>query len=217
MLNHKLLYNKLLHNKLLHSALLLGTFTLVCIGFVAMVHQITQPLINKNSYNYLLKRLEELVPADLVDNDIVNDILDSIAIDSNAKKWLGKSSNRIYRGRKQGKPVAAIINTFIPHGYGGPIQLLVAVQHDGILRGVRVLSHKETPGLGDRIEETKSPWILSFTGKSLQNPPRQSWQVQKDGGEFDQLTGATITSRVMIRAIRDTLIFAEHYKSDIYR
>jgi Na+-translocating ferredoxin:NAD+ oxidoreductase subunit G len=97
----------------------------------------------------------------------------------------------------------------VPDGYAGPIQLLVSVLRDGTVGGVRVLFHHETPGLGDKIEERKSDWVLSFDGKSLSNPTLEGWAVKRDGGEFDQFTGATITPRAIVQAVKNTLIYVQ--------
>jgi electron transport complex protein RnfG len=102
----------------------------------------------------------------------------------------------------------------VPNGYSGPIKLLVAVRTDGTLGGVRVVAHKETPGLGDKVEESRSDWILSFNDKSLSKPALAGWKVKKDGGQFDQFTGATITPRAIVSGVKNTLLyFQEHGKA----
>ncbi|NCC28094.1 MAG: RnfABCDGE type electron transport complex subunit G, partial [Gammaproteobacteria bacterium] len=101
------------------------------------------------------------------------------------------------------------LDPVVPDGYAGPIQLLVSVLRDGSVGGVRVLFHHETPGLGDKIEERKSDWVLSFDGKSLSNPTPERWAVKRDGGEFDQFTGATITPRAIVHAVKNTLIYVQ--------
>ncbi len=119
---------------------------------------------------------------------------------------LGAATTDIYRVRHGGEPVAVILNPTVPDGYAGPIRLLVAVKTDGTLGGVRVLDHHETPGLGDRIEERKSDWIkVQFDGKGLGQPPENRWQVKRDGGDFDQFTGATITPRSIVKTVKNTL------------
>ena len=115
----------------------------------------------------------------------------------------------VYRARLAGHPVAAIIESVAPDGYSGSIRLLVGVTPDGRLLGVRVLQHHETPGLGDAIEERRSDWIRSFEGRSLRDPPLARWKVRKDGGDFDQLTGATMTPRAVVAAVRNTMLFVQ--------
>ena len=103
-----------------------------------------------------------------------------------------------------------------PDGYGGDIHVLVAVKSDGSLAGVRVLAHKETPGLGDLIDEDKSKWIFSFNGLSLGNPPEKQWKVKRDGGSFDQFTGATITPRAVVKAVKKVLVYFKANQESVF-
>ena len=118
--------------------------------------------------------------------------------------------------RKQNQPVAAIFTATTPDGYSGNIRLVVGINADQTLAGVRVLTHKETPGLGDWIDAEKSDWILSFSGKSLQNPKDTGWAVKKEGGEFDQFTGATITPRAVVVAVKKVLIWSGQHTDILY-
>jgi electron transport complex protein RnfG len=129
---------------------------------------------------------------------------------------LGDESTDVYRVRSDDQPVAVILNPIVPDGYAGPIKLLVAVLRDGSLGGVRVLAHHETPGLGDRIDEAKSDWIYGFAGKSLGKPPLERWKVKRDGGDFDQFTGATITPRSIVKAVKNTLLFVQGTGDALY-
>jgi electron transport complex protein RnfG len=112
--------------------------------------------------------------------------------------------------------VAAIFNSVAPDGYNGKIHLLVGVYIDGRLAGVRVVKHAETPGLGDAVEIRKSPWIDDFAGKSLTNPIQERWRVKRDGGDFDQFTGATITPRAVVAAVRNTLLYYQQNADMIF-
>ena len=103
-----------------------------------------------------------------------------------------------------------------PDGYSGNIHLLVAIKYDGTLAGVRVVNHKETPGLGDAVEAERSNWILGFTGKSLTNPGKKGWAVKRDGGQFDQFTGATITPRAVVKAVYKTLEYYQQHKTQLF-
>jgi electron transport complex protein RnfG len=125
---------------------------------------------------------------------------------------LGAEATRVYRGRLGGQPVAAVLSPVVTQGYSGPIQLIVAIRFDGSLAGVRVLSHRETPGLGDKIEIERTDWIRSFDGKSLLDPAPAAWQVKRDGGDFDQFTGATITPRAIVRGVRGSLEYFDEHK-----
>jgi len=113
----------------------------------------------------------------------------------------------IYRARKAGQPVAAVLHTIAPDGYRGPIELLVAIGVDDRLIGVQVVRHRETPGLGDAFENRNADWLPKFRGKSLEAPPQQRWAVRGDGGDFDAFTGATITPRAIVKAVRRALEF----------
>jgi electron transport complex protein RnfG len=184
------------------AALLLGGFALLGLGLVALVHDRTEQRIAANERAVLLHTLEILVPPDRFDNDILGDTL------TVSDPALGSAEPvAVYRARKDGQPVAAVLSVTAPDGYNGAIRLLLAVQADGTLMGVRILSHHETPGLGDAIEIGKSRWILGFAGRSLNNPPAERWAVKKDGGDFDQFTGATITPRAVVQAVYGTLEF----------
>lgn len=115
-----------------------------------------------------------------------------------------------------GEPRAAILVPAAPDGYNAPIQLLIGISPEGALTGVRVLSHRETPGLGDAIELRKSNWILQFDGKSLGQPSPSGWAVRKDGGDFDGLTGATITARAVVRAVHNALVYFDRHRDRLF-
>jgi electron transport complex protein RnfG len=121
-----------------------------------------------------------------------------------------------HRVRRGGETVAVLLNAVAPDGYSGPIRLLVAVDARGRLLGVRVLEHHETPGLGDLIEERRSSWIRGFDGRSLGDPPPARWEVRRDGGDFDQFSGATITPRAIVRAVRDALEFVARHREELF-
>ncbi len=193
------------------AGFLLGGFAVAGTSLVAFTYQQTQPRILANERQALLDKLQVLVPAASVDNDMIEDSL--VVHDP---ELLGADQTTVYRGRRAGKPVAAVFTSVVPSGYSGPIKLLVAVRRDGSLGGVRVITHKETPGLGDKIEEERSDWIHSFRDKSLTDPHLQYWGVKRDGGVFDQFTGATITPRAIVKAVRDTLLYAAKRGDRLY-
>ena len=197
--------------KIIAAAVLLALFGIVGTGLVAFTYEMTKDQIAENERMALLRSLHALVPAETVNNDMPND---TIVVDD--KELLGTNETTIYRGRKDGDPVAAVFTSIAPDGYSGKIKLLVAVRVDGTLGGVRVIAHKETPGLGDKIEIEKDDWIFSFDNRSLDNPPLEKWSVKKDGGIFDQFTGATITPRAIIKAVKRTLIYTRDHQEAIY-
>ncbi len=187
------------------AAAILGLFSVLGTGLVALVHENTQAKIAENQRQTLLHSLQNLIPASAYDNDILADALEV------SDPALGPKPAAAYRARKSGRPAAVVLAPVAPDGYNGEIRLLVAIRADSSLAGVRVLAHRETPGLGDPIDENKSTWILGFNGLSLEHPPEHLWKVKRDGGFFDQFTGATITPRAVVKAVRKTLAyFAEH-------
>lgn len=193
------------------AGFIVSAFTGVSVAVVVITHQITASRIEDNQRLSLQEKLHTLVPAETVDGDLTAD-----AIQLSAPPVLGGRGMTVYRGRQGGQPVALILTVEAPDGYAGPIQLLVAVRADGALAGVRILSHQETPGLGDRIEEQKSEWTLGFMGKSLNHPPVERWKVKRDGGDFDQFTGATITPRAVVEAVKQTLIFVKDQRETLF-
>ena len=194
------------------AALILGGFAVAGVGLVAVTHFGTRDRIAEAQRQTLEATLNQLVPADRYDNRVTEDRIDVIA-----PVWLGTNQPvPVYRARQAGQPVALFATPFAPDGYGGPIQLLIGVYADGTLAGVRVLAHRETPGLGDRIEARRSPWILGFNGKSLQEPPPQRWKVKKDGGAFDQFSGATITPRAVVQATRRFLDYVNTHQAQLF-
>lgn len=122
----------------------------------------------------------------------------------------------IYRARRDGRVVAVILPAHAPDGYSGGIDMLVGVRRDGRVAGVRVLQHRETPGLGDAIDRRRSDWIESFRGRALGDPPAARWTVRRDGGAFDQFTGATITPRAVVQATRRALEYVAANRDHLF-
>jgi electron transport complex protein RnfG len=179
--------------------------TIVCVltALLVALHARTHERILANQQSGLTQAIDALLPPGSYDNDILTDRFFVTAPD-----LLG--SDRpvpIYRARRDGTPLAALIRPIAPDGYRGAIELLVAIAYDGTLLGVQVLAHDETPGLGDAFETRDADWLLHFQGLSLGNPPQHRWTVRKDGGDFDAFTGATITPRAIVRAVRKSLEF----------
>ena len=196
---------------ILIAGLVLGAFAVVGVALVAVTHAATAERIAINDRMTMLKKLEAIVPAGSIGNDPIAD-----RIEVQSQELLGAASTNVYRVRKDGEPVAVVLNPIVPDGYAGPIKLLVAVMKDGTLGGVRVVSHHETPGLGDKIEEQRSDWVLGFTGKSLSNPTEDKWKVKRDGGVYDQFTGATISPRSIVKAVANTLRFVQARGDGLY-
>ncbi len=198
--------------EILLSGLFLWLFAVAGTTFVAVTENLARDPIIENERRMLLRNLNALLPAEKLDNDIVTDTLRI-----QASSLLGtKDASLVYRARYQGKPVAAIFNSIAPNGYSGKIHLLVGVYYDGSIAGVRAVKHNETPGLGDAIEIQKSDWILDFNAKSLGNPPADQWLVKRDKGVYDQFTGATITPRAIVQAVKNTLLYYEQNAEMIF-
>lgn len=198
--------------KMTLSSALLAAFAIAGVTAVALVHEQTKDRILENERQTLVATLNEVLPADAYDNDLLDD-----QVFLQDKELLGSSKPLpAFRARRNGEVVAVLMEVIAPNGYNGSIKLLVGIRADGTITAVRVLSHKETPGLGDVIEAGKSDWLDQFDGKSLGEPEINSWKVSRDGGSFDQLTGATITPRAVVEALRDALIYFREHKQEIF-
>jgi electron transport complex protein RnfG len=192
---------------------LLAVIAIVGAGVLAGTKQVTAPAIQAERRADRLQQLQQLLPPGNHDNDLLRD-----TIQVRDPHYLGtKESVTVYRARRDGEPMGLAFRTVAPKGYNGAIHLLVAIRADGGLAGVRVLRHSETPGLGDQMETSKSPWLGQFTGRSLGSPPPEDWKVVKDGGQFEALTGATITSRAVIKALQRALRFYEIRGEALFR
>ena len=186
------------------NAAILALFALVTAGTLAITQINTRELIERSIRTASAKALLEILPLERHSNDI---LVDTYPIPEEYWSPLGLSKGgQINLARDEdGTITAVIVPAVAPDGYSGPISLLVGVNRDGTLAGVRVTAHSETPGLGDKLELQKSDWILQFNGRSLENPAPELWKVQKDGGAFDQFTGATITPRAVVNQVRQVL------------
>ena len=185
------------------TAIILLLFALVGTALVVLTFDNTRERIAANERATLLRKLHQLIPPELHDNTLLEDTL--TVTDSTLLGTSGPVT--VYRARKAAQPVALVITPVAPDGYSGSIKLLVGINVDGTLSGVRVVAHRETPGLGDAIDESRSDWIHLFDNRSLGDPPLERWGVKKDGGNFDQLTGATITPRAVVKAVRQALLY----------
>lgn len=196
-------------SSLRQNTLGIALFAIVTAGLIAATQVSTQTRIADNVRAQEAKALYEIVPAERVDEDLLTH---TKAIDASE---LGYASAKAYQAVNQGQVVAVILPVIAADGYSGDINLVVGINRDGSVSGVRVLAHKETPGLGDKIEVKKSPWILSFNDKAMTATNTATWAVKKDGGEFDQFTGATITPRAVVNAVVRALAFFEQHKTQL--
>lgn len=194
-----------------HAAIVLAIAAIAAFGLVAVVHEATRDRIAATARARALARFDQVLRGRLYDNDLLADTLTL-----RDPEMLGTTEAvTVYRARFQGQPVAFVLEPVAPDGYSGTIRLLIAVTPDGTVLGTRTVSHHETPGLGDFIDAGKSDWMQRFTGKSLGNPAAARWRVRKDGGDFDQYTGATITSRAVVGTVGRTLEFFARHRDEL--
>lgn len=194
-----------LHSKLSYQSLLLGGVTLLTSSVLVLANYLTEKDIQASEKRDLTQSLTQVLPI-RYENDLLQDIL----VISRPEG----SQLVVYRARQNGQ-IEAVVFQVSERGYSGPILLTLGISRQGELLGVRVVKHSETPGLGDKIEVTKSDWILGFNGKSLENLSVTQWQVKKDGGVFDQFTGATITPRAVVRAVKRGLELFATYRNKL--
>lgn len=189
-------------NSMRKHGITLALFAAVTTGLTALVYQLTKSTIAHQAALQQQALLDQVIPAEAYDNDLQKEcfLVSDPALGSAAPR-------RLYLARKQGQPIGAVLETTAPDGYSGAIQLLVAADFNGTVFGSRVVEHHETPGLGDKIELRISNWITYFSGKTIDGPDDKRWAVKKDGGTFDQFTGATITPRAVVNSIARTALF----------
>ena len=196
----------------IRSALSLSLVAAAGTTLLTGVNHLTAERIEQQERRVILEQLGQIIPADRYDNVLQDDCF------SFSDEASFPQDQRVIacRARLEGQPVAVVLRFAAVNGYSGPIGLLMGIEADGRLTGVRVTSHRETPGLGDAIEIEKSDWIRSFDDKSLGAPPRSLWTVRRDGGSFDQFTGATITPRAVVKAVRLALEYHERNRELLY-
>jgi len=194
------------------TAAILFLFAIAGTALVAFTYENTLDRIAANERATLLRKLHLLIEPARHDNNLFEDTI----MVSDPELFGTHGPVAVYRARMGSRPVALVLPAIAPDGYNGTIKLLVGINYDGTLTGVRAISHHETPGLGDAIEEDRSDWIHVFDGKSLGNPATDRWQVKKDGGDFDQLTGATITPRAVVKAVKKSLLYYRAHRDTLF-
>src|SRR5690606_27992952 len=196
------------------NSLLLAAFAMVTAGVLAGTYQLTRDQIAQSERAAAQRAQFEIVQRARHTKDLLPDTL---PIPVTAWNQLGlQAGGEIHIARQDEEVVAVTVPAVAPDGYSGAIRLLVGINRDGSISGVRVLGHNETPGLGDKIDLKKSDWIHRFAGKSLGSPPSQRWRVKKDGGDFDQFTGATITPRAVVNQVRRVLEFVQEHRELLF-
>ncbi len=192
------------------NSVVLGIFALITAAVLATTYLGTKDRITAAQREVAKRALLEIIPLTRHTNDL---LLDTVPVPANYWHTLGidNEGGEVNIARQGDEPIAVIIPAVAPDGYNGDIRLIVGINIDGSLAGVRVVSHHETPGLGDKVDLKKSNWVLGFNGKSLVNPAPELWKVKKDKGAFDQFTGATITPRAVVQQVYKTL---KYYNED---
>jgi electron transport complex protein RnfG len=198
---------KTLRQRLDYQTWLLAAVGLVASLFLGLGDLATRGAIERRQAEDMLETLAQVLPPELHDNDLLRDVK------TVADTVLGET--QVHLARKGGEVTAVAFKLSATGGYSGPIALVMGLKADGTVLGVRVAAHAETPGLGDKIETAKSDWILSFAGRSLDNTPDERWRVKKDGGDFDQFAGATITPRAVVGGVFKGLQFFHRHRAEL--
>ena len=190
-------------NAIKKNGLVLAIFACASTGLVAVTHYLTKDQIKQQEQAQLLSILNQVIPHNLHDNELF-----SACTLVEAEELGTEQAMPAYIATLNGEPSAIAIEAIAPDGYNGAIKVIVGMKIDGTILGTRVLSHKETPGLGDKIDLRVSDWILSFSGKQVTDSNLERWKVRKDGGDFDQFTGATITPRAVVKSVKQAVQYA---------
>ena len=185
------------------TSTILFLFAIIFTALLSGAYIWTKPALEASAAEEKMKLINEVLPSTAYDNDLLTD---TVTIPASPLLGLDEAST-VYRARKDGRSSALVLEAVAPDGYAGKIRLLLAINVDGTLAGVRVTQHKETPGLGDYIEPKKDknkqrPWITQFNGHAPLTMSEREWKVKKDGGYFDSNAGATVTPRALIKAVR---------------
>jgi len=194
------------------SGVTLAAIAAVCTSLVAFTYHLTADRIAANDKALLEKSLEPALSNIFFDSGVS----ESKLVLSPPHALPGEEEALIYRIYAKGEPVAALFVVTARDGFAGPIRILLGVDMQGVVTGIRILKHKETPGLGDKIESRRSDWVDQFPGRSINDPEVTGWALRSDGGQFDALTGASVTPRAVVKAMRDTLIYFEANREQIF-
>ena len=199
------------------TAAIMLAFTLVFTALMAGTYKATEPMVAASALAEKLRLIGEVLPPGQYDNDLMADAItlppiQALALDDETRLW---------RARRNGVPVALVFEAAARDGYSGRIGLILAVNANGRLQALRVTAHKETPGLGDYIDPKKDrnkalPWISQFSNLGFDTVPSAKWRVKKDGGRFDQMSGATISARAVTNASGRALTWAIEHRDKLF-
>ena len=199
-------------NTVIKSGVTLAIIGAICAALVASTFMLTRERIAANEQAWLERSLEPALGGLSYDGGAS----ESMLIIPAPHELPGSDDVVVYRVYSNGQPVAALFAVTARDGYAGPIRILLGIQYNGTVTGVRILEHRETPGLGDRIVSTRSDWVFQFGGKSLGNPELKSWELKRDGGQFDQLSGASVTPRAVLKAVKETLLYFGERRDEVF-
>lgn len=199
-------------SSVMRSGVTLAGIAAICTALVAITYQVTNERIVANEQAWLEQSLAPALSGLFFDSGVSESVLTIPA----PHELPGAEDAIVYRVYSGESPVAALFVVSARDGYAGAIRLLIGIDVDGKVTGVHVLAHRETPGLGDRVESDKSDWVQQFDGRSLGDPAPGGWRIKRDGGEFDQLTGASVTPRAIVKAIRETLQYFDANAAAIF-
>ena len=197
---------------ILKSGTTLAIIAAICTTLVAVTYHLTVDRIAANDKALLEQSLQPALSGVFYDSGVS----ESRLVIQPPHDLPGTETALIYRVYANEEPVAALFVVTARDGFSGPIRILLGVDVDGVVTGIRILRHRETPGLGNKIVSSRSDWVQQFAGRSLGDPIVTGWAIHSDGGEFDQLTGASVTPRAVIKAMRDTLIYFAAHKDEIF-
>ncbi len=193
-------------NHKLRLPVILATVTVVASGLLMGSNELTREVITKQKQQMMIQSLSLLMPAQLYDNDVLSDELPIYEPHA-----LGhRQPMTMYLGYQGNKLSVVAVPVVARNGYAGDIEILVGIREGGVITAVEVVAHKETPGLGDLVERRKGNWLSQFVGRDIQYPQETAWRVKKDGGQFDQITGATITPRAIVQAVKKALLYYQN-------
>ncbi|MCF6264054.1 MAG: electron transport complex subunit RsxG [Xanthomonadales bacterium] len=197
---------------ILKASLTLAIITFIGVALLAGTWELTEEKIAEQQRKAVLTGLNQILPAESYDNELQDDtlIINAQGFFKHPKAVV------VFRARKQGQPIAVILQMTTGEGYNGDISLLVGIYNDGTIAGVRVTQQRETPGLGDAIDSRRSDWALGFKHRALGDPIASKWTVKRNGGDFDQFTGATISPRAVIKAVRRALEYERNNREALY-
>lgn len=197
-------------NAMKKNGAVLAIFAIASTSLVALTNWVTHDTIVEQQQHELQKTLNQVIPQSMHDNQL---FASCMLLPS--QSTVTSEPLPAYLATKSGEPTAIAIETYAPDGYNGAIKIIVGLDMQGVITSTRILEHKETPGLGDKIETRKTSWIFSFDRKTVTEQNDADWAVRKDGGQFDQFTGATITPRAVVKAVKKTVVYFKQNKQTI--